>query len=78
MSSCTEKGFTSSEDNCEIGTHIGIAIVVTFIVTAIVVGFFGIIVGLVLNSYYKKKKQETLSIPNGQWKSCDEETKSSL
>ena len=40
------------------GTSIAVSILATFIVTAIAVAFLGIVVGLVLHTYYVKKKQQ--------------------
>ena len=49
------------------GTSIAISILVTFIVTAIAVAFLGIVVGLVLHTYYIKKKQQKNAKNNSYW-----------
>ena len=69
-------GPSTSETESEIGTPIAISIGITFIVTAIAVGFFGIVVCIVLCSYSKKKKQENKS--NGHWRVYNEERKTRL
>ena len=70
-------GPSTSETESEIGTPIAISICITFVITALAVGFFGIVVGIVLHSYSNKKKQEK-SKSNGQWREYNEERKTSL
>lgn len=49
------------------GTSIAVSILVTFIVTSIAVVFLGIVVGLVLHTYYIKKQQQKNAKNNSYW-----------
>ena len=61
-------GVTSREtDSVVDGTSIAISILITFIVTTIAVAFLGIVVGLVLHTYYVKKKQQKNVKNNSYW-----------
>ena len=75
-----QTGALSSEDteSSVDGTSLAITIIVTFLVTAIAVGFLGVVVGLVLQTHFNRKKEKKSELSNGYLSSHTTEEKTSL
>ena len=71
-------GQTPTEESSVDGTSLAIVIIVTFLVTAIAVGFLGVVVGLVLQTHFNRKKERKTELSNGYLSSHTTEEKTSL